>query len=70
MNKGMPTHPQIWNILLAHMPSGPWMSLEEAYGLVEGNAQLDREDFGPQSPTADIASGNEMFVMHRNAGKA
>lgn len=46
--------PKIWDIIRRHMPRGQWVSLSRIYRLVEDNAQLDSEDFQPQSPTSDI----------------
>jgi len=36
------------------MPKGEWISLQEVYDLVSRNAQLDKEDYEPQSPTSDL----------------
>jgi hypothetical protein len=47
-------HPEIWDILQTHMQKGSWVSLQDIYQLVEHNANLDTEDFEPQSPSSDI----------------
>ena len=46
--------PEIWDVILRHMPRGRWVSLDEIYQMVESYGNLDAEDFEPQSPTSDI----------------
>lgn len=46
--------PEIWDIILRHMPRGCWVSLEEVYRMVERYSNLDAEDFEPQSPSSNI----------------
>ncbi len=46
--------PEIWDIILRHMPRGRWVSLEEVYRMVERYSNLDAEDFEPQSPSSNI----------------
>ena len=49
------THlPDIWGCLMAHLPRGRWVPLEEIYGLVQTRLHLDREDQEPQSPASSI----------------
>lgn len=49
------THlPEIWDIIQKHVPRGKLVSLEDIYQTVERQADLDAEDFEPQSPTSDI----------------
>ena len=47
-------HPEIWNIVLTHMPKGRSTSLDDIYQMVKRYGNLDAEDFEPQSPTSDI----------------
>ncbi|RLG35828.1 hypothetical protein DRN98_00425 [Methanosarcinales archaeon] len=47
-------HPEIWDILLTHMPREDWVSLDEIYRMVELYGKFDAEDFKPQSPTSAI----------------
>jgi hypothetical protein len=46
--------PEILDIIKRHMPKNEWIPLQNIYELVSRNAQLDDEDFEPQSPTSDL----------------
>lgn len=46
--------PEIWNIIKSKLHRGEWISLQEVYELVSQNAELDDEDFDPQSPTSAL----------------
>ena len=46
--------PEIWQIIREHMPRRTWIHIHDIYDLVEEYADLDSEDFYPQSPTSDI----------------
>ena len=46
--------PEIWDIILNHMPRDRWVSLEKIYELIEHHTVLDEDDFNPQSPDSDI----------------
>ncbi len=46
--------PEIWHCILANMPRGSWIALDDIYTLVEQNLSLDAEDYEWQSPTSDI----------------
>lgn len=50
----MTDHPGIWDIIKKHLPRGRLVSHQEIYDTVERHANLDAEDFEPQSPTSDI----------------
>ena len=45
--------PEIWDIILKHMPRRRSVSLHEIYKMVEGYGNLDDEDFEPQCPNSD-----------------
>ncbi|MBW1705837.1 MAG: hypothetical protein JRJ86_11825 [Deltaproteobacteria bacterium] len=44
---------EIWEIILTHMPGDRAWSLKEIYRTIEGHANLDPEDFRPESPTSN-----------------
>jgi hypothetical protein len=46
--------PDIWDVIRERLSKEKWTSLEEIYHIVEGNSNLDDEDFEPQAPGSDI----------------
>ena len=46
--------PEIWKIIKDDLPSDVWVTLQDLYRIIERNADLDDEDFEPQSPNSDI----------------
>ena len=46
--------PEIWDIILNYLPRRAWIHLHKIYDLVERYAELDNDDFRPQSPTSDL----------------
>ena len=46
--------PEIWDLIRTYLPRGTWIHIHEIYDLVENHADLDNDDFYPQSPTSDI----------------
>ena len=44
---------EIWDIILTHMPGERAVSLEEIYEMTERHADLDSEDYKPESPTSN-----------------
>ncbi|MFC1798363.1 hypothetical protein ACFLZL_00965 [Thermodesulfobacteriota bacterium] len=46
--------PEIWEIIRNHMPRNTWKSLQDIYDLISQYADLDDEDFEPQSPSSDL----------------
>ncbi len=65
-------HPEIWDIILRHMPRGRWVPLGEIYQIVESYGDLDAGDFEPQSPTSDIPKWkrNVRNVLQYRKGKS
>lgn len=43
---------EIWEIILTHMPGDRALSLKEIYRTIERHANLDSEDFKPESHTS------------------
>jgi len=43
---------EIWEIILTHMPGDCALSLKEIYRTIECHADLDPEDFEPESKTS------------------
>ena len=49
------THqPEIWEILKNNMCRGKWYHILRLYDMVKVHADLDEEDFWPQSPSSSI----------------
>ena len=46
--------PEIWEILQEYMQRGTWTHIHQIYDLVEKHADLDDNNFYPQSPTSNI----------------
>lgn len=46
--------PEIWECIKNNMPRGEWVPLDDIYHLIEGNIDLDKEDYEWQSPSSDI----------------
>jgi hypothetical protein len=44
----------VWDIIQNWMPNGIWIGIEEVYRIVERYANLDIEDYEPQSPGSNI----------------
>jgi len=46
--------PEIWDIILTHLPRGRWIPIKKIYEMVKRFGTLDTEDFEPQSPDSNI----------------
>ena len=44
---------EIWEIILTHMPKDRALSLQEVYRIIERHADLDSEDFKPETHTSN-----------------
>jgi hypothetical protein len=58
--------PEIWAIIITHLPRGRWTPIRRIYEIVKRYGNLDTEDFEPQSPASNIPKwkGNTRNVLY------